>query len=222
MQLTDLLLCTHRRWYIPLCVEQQLHSAVLGFSATPACSQISTHKRKQPCHLPPKHPSTPHLPTYPAEHKYTRASLSFANLKGRDRQVAHALAACPLLSTHAALVTRYVMGPEDEDHYEHDSDDFGYGYGYSDEEEEGDEMDVGGEGGSGSGSEEEGPGGPGGPAFGGPAFSEPGAPGAAAGGPGEEPGPSNAIEEMMEVRWWLLRGLLSMLRLLNATTCTSF
>jgi hypothetical protein len=176
-------------------------------SATQACCQISTHQHWQPCRLSPRHPSTPHLPTCPAEHQYTRASLSFQNLKGRDRQVAHALAACPVLATHAALVTRYVMGPEDEDQYDHDSDDFGYGY--SDEEEEGDEMDVGEEGG---GEEDEGPGGVAGP-------GGLGAPGAAAGGPGEGQGPSNAIEEMMEVRWWLLRRLL---RLLYATICTSF
>lgn len=48
-----------------------------------------------------------------AEHRYTTANLSFQNLKGRDRQVAQVLAACPLLDCHLALITRKVTGGTD-------------------------------------------------------------------------------------------------------------
>jgi hypothetical protein len=127
-----------------------------------------------------------------AEHRYTRASLSFANLKGRDRQVAQALAACHLLETHAALLTRFVQGVEDEEKYGQDSSDM-YMYGDENEDEDLDEDEDEGGSGSGSGSEGDGPGGLAGVPVGGPAGVPLHPP------QQEEPEPTNVIEEMIEV-----------------------
>ena len=73
-------------------------------------------------------------------HKYTKANLDFANLKGRDLMMADHLRSSGAFEVHLALIVRHITGGGDEE-------EFGYGeYGRgrwggwcSEEEEEDDD-----------------------------------------------------------------------------------
>ena len=53
-------------------------------------------------------------------HKYTKANLDFANLKGRDLMMADHLRSSGAFEVHLALITRHKWGQAEED------DDYGY------------------------------------------------------------------------------------------------
>jgi hypothetical protein len=77
--------------------------------ASPSCSRQD--------HLP--HYCAPPPAPCPAGHQYSEANLSFAHLKGRDREMAAAAAACPALEAHLALVTRKVVGTASGPAFDH-------------------------------------------------------------------------------------------------------
>ena len=87
----------------------------------------------------------------PLEHEYTKASLDFDGLKGRDRAVADALRACREVSLYLATVVKHESGTAAEDGYydrwsrRRDRDRYGYGRkrrkscGWFDDDEDEDE-----------------------------------------------------------------------------------
>ena len=77
----------------------------------------------------------------PLEHEYTKASLSFGGLKGRDRAMADALRACREVDLYLATVVKHERGSVEPD--------YGYGgwgkrrrNGWYDDEEDGSESDA--------------------------------------------------------------------------------
>ena len=89
-------------------------------------------------------------------HKYTKANLDFANLKGRDLMMADHLRSSGAFEVHLALIVRHITGGGDEEEFGYGE--YGYGrgrwggyrygrgrwggYGYEDEEEDDDEDHV--------------------------------------------------------------------------------
>lgn len=71
----------------------------------------------------------------PLEHEYTKASLSFGGLKGRDRAMADALRACREVDLYLATIVKHERGTAEPR--------FSYGYRYdSEDEEDEDESDA--------------------------------------------------------------------------------